>query len=261
MSLNSGPGKAIVSTASKGFSTGASSLLSQSKNTKSQQGFSQNSGGSAKKQSPSRTNKPNYNNSENRSDHKDTPETSFQKFSSGLKEHGLFNRNLKRAGGSGQASVVNANNGSGTFGTKSFTKSSGFFSNSVIAEKSGAGNSSATEPFVGHSESPLSRQGFTQQSGGFAQTNYSDSQPAEISSASGSLTKFTGPTGTNKSRALSTPQSLNHSLQNLNPTSDFHTAFNNSTSSNFNNHPAQPTRSHQARSRIISEHFNPNTQG
>ena len=44
MSLNSGPGKAIVSSASKGFSAGASSLLSQSKNTKSQQGFSQNTG-------------------------------------------------------------------------------------------------------------------------------------------------------------------------------------------------------------------------
>ena len=260
MSLNSGPGKAIVSSASKGFSAGASSLLSQSKNTKSQQGFSQNTGGSAKKQSPSRTNKPNFNNSENRSDYKDTPETSFQKFSSGLKEHGLFNRNLKRAGGSG------------TVGTKSFAKSSGFFNNSVIAEKSGAGNifsgsSSASESFVAPSESPLSRQGFTQQSGGFAQANanysaysnsgYSDSQPAEI----GSLTKLTGTTRTTQSSALSTPQSINHSLQNLNPTSDFHTAFNNSTSSSLNAHPTPPTRSHLTRSRIISEHSNPNTQG
>lgn len=274
MSLNSGPGKAIVSSASKGFSAGASSLLSQSKNTKSQQGFSQNTGVSAKKQSPSRTNKPNYNNSENRSDHKDTPETSFQKFSSGLKEHGLFNRNLKRAGGSSQASMVNANNGSGTVSTKSFTQSSGFFNNSVLAGNSSAenifsGSSSTSESFVAPSESPLSRQGFTQQTGGFAQANanyseysnsgYSDSQPAEI----GSLTKLTGTTRTTQSRALSTPQSqsLNHSFQNLNPSSDLNTAFNNSTSSNFNAHPTPQTRSHQARSRIISETFNQNTQG
>ena len=139
-----------------------------------------------------------------------------------------------------------------------------------IAEKAGAGNifsgnSSATESFVAPSESPLSRQGFTQQSGGFAQANanYSDSQPAEISSTSGSLTKLTGTTGTNKSRAFSTPQSqsLNHSFQNLNPNSDLNTAFTNSTSSNFNAHQAAQTRSHQARSRINSEHFNPNTQG
>jgi len=258
MSLNSGPGKAIVGTATKGFSAGASSWLGQVK--KYQQGFSQNSGASANKQSPSRTNKPNYNNSENRSGHKDKPETSFQKFSSGLKEHGLFNRNLKRAGGSGAV------------GTKSFAKSSGFFNNSVSANKSSAGNifsgsSSATESFVAPSESPLSRQGLTQQSGGFAQANanysaysnsgYSDSQPAEI----GSLTKLTGTTRTTQSSALSTPQSINHSLQNLNPTSDFHTAFNNSTSSSLNAHPTPPTRSHLARSRIISEHSNPNTQG
>lgn len=265
MSLNSGPGKAIVSTASKGFSAGASSLLSQSKNIKSQQGFSQNSGGSAKKQSPSRTNKPNYNNSENRSDHKDNPETSFQKFSSGLKEHGLFNRNLKRAGGSGQASVVSANNGSGLVDTKSFAKSSGFFKNSVSAGNIFTGSSSATESFVAPSESPLSRQGFTQQSGGFAQANanYSDSQPAEIGSASGALTKLTGTTRTNKSRALSTPQSqsINHSFQNLDPTSDLNTVFNNTTSSSFNAHPTPQTRSHQARSRINSEHYNQNTKG